>query len=349
MKEVQSYFFSKTQEQFNSIKFIKTHGLNGIFENRLDYPFREFLKSSIKKQKINYFFSGMDNYFNLIIQIVMIFIGGTSIIRDKMTIGEFTILNSYITMAMNVIRYYYNLGKSVQTSLTSLDRLNEILDIEIESNGSIQERNIKYVQLKNISIQFDNKVIIKNFSYMFEKGKIYALTGHNGAGKTTLLYTILGMYNDCIKGNVTINNIPIEKLDMINVRKNLIGYVEQSPIIFSGTIKDNISLFHLNSIGGYQTFELEKEFDLGSAILKEKEFIDNGDLLSGGEKLKISLIRTLSKAPSLILLDEPTSMLDKKSINVLIKVLQKIKRERIIIIVTHDLKLIDIVDNVIEL
>jgi ATP-binding cassette subfamily C protein len=346
LKEKQNQYYAKTYEQFINIKFVKTQGLNGIFEHRIDNPFKHYLNAFISKQKIGYLFSGMDTFFTLLIQIIMIFFGGRTIISGKMTIGEFTIISSYITMAFVSIKFFYNLGQNIQTTLTSLNRLNEILDIKPEQNGSIKENNIYNISLKDYSVRFENTDIINHFNYNFTRGKIYSIIGNNGAGKTTLLLSLLGMYNTDKRGEVLINGLPLINFDMIYMRRKAIGYAEQDPTVVAGTVLENLLLSSENET---TLSEIENELINMEKLSKNKIILGSGTTLSGGEKLKISLARVLHKTRDLILLDEPSSMLDSKSVEILINELIKIKQDRIIIIVTHDNRLVSISDEIINM
>lgn len=347
-KEQQNKYFAKTHEQYSNVTFVKMQGLNELFIKRLDEPFIDLLKSTINNQKISYLYNGIDIFLYFIMQVTMIILGGNAIMNGQMTIGDFTIINSYLIMSINVIKYFYNLGKYTQDTLVSLDRINEILNILIENNGDIKEENINSIKLCNLSFGYTDDVLLKNLNIEFEKGKVYSIIGLNGTGKSTLLHLLLGIYNSKFTGELLINNTPIHEYDTIYLRMKAIGYLEQNPCIISGSILNNICL---------DNNECEDEI-LSIMTMSGISIINNADChilnndadnLSGGEKLKLSLIRILKKNPSLLLLDEPSSMLDSSTVDVLVDYLNLIKSDKIIIVVTHDNKLISISDEVIEL
>ena len=175
-------------------------------------------------------------------------------------------------------------------------------------------------------------------NYVFNKGKIYVIIGKNGTGKTTLMYSILGMFDGKYRGDILFNNENILDVDMEYMRKNVIGYSEQLPVIFNGTVFDNIFLYGNKS----------KKSIMYNKLKLTNRLSHNGKNISGGEKLKISIERVFVKNSSIIILDEPSSMLDSASVTELTNILQDIKKDKIIIIVTHDKKIINIADKVID-
>ncbi|GFR34195.1 ATP-binding cassette domain-containing protein [Thermobrachium celere] len=142
---------------------------------------------------------------------------------------------------------------------------------------------------------------------------------------------------------------------MYNIRKYLIAVVEQEPTLLSSSIKNNI-LFGVsqNKIKNQDINYWFKKFNLYDFIIGLPNHYDynigeNSKNISGGQKQKLAIIRALLKRPQIIILDEPTSSLDKIGKNVLIEILQNIKKDRIIIIITHDNDIFKICDEVIEL
>lgn len=344
-KEEQNKFFAKTHEQYNYIKFVKMHGLNEVFIKRLEKPFTDLLKSTITNQKLNYLYNGIDVLLYFIMQMAMIFLGGNAILNGKMTIGDYTIIHSYLMMSINVVKYFYNLEKHIQNVLVSLDRINDIMNIPKENNGIIKENDIMSIKVNNLTFRYTDEVLINNLNVEFKKGKVYAIIGSNGIGKSTLLHILLGIYNSKIKGEILINNILIHDYDLIYLRMKAIGYLEQNPITISGSIIDNINLDKNLCID-----EIISTINMsGIYVTENTNLYDDAEYLSGGEKIKLSLIRIFSKNASLLLLDEPSSMLDSSSIDLLLNYINIIKKDKIIIIVTHDDKIISISDEIIDL
>lgn len=245
-----------------------------------------------------------------------------------------------------------NLGKSYQDALISYDRLEQILNEQKEMNGKIQINTIDSIELNNVSFSYDSyKNIINKFNYKFEKGKIYCIAGENGSGKSTLINLILGIFNDYYNGEIFYNSTEIKKLDMYYVRRKIIAICEQEPKLLNDSILNNITY-------GIDIYDYDEIIDLANKLnLHVQKFSQGLDTniyeaaknISGGEKLKISLIRTFLKKSDVIILDEPTSALDFNTIQKLGSFIQSIKKDKIIIIVTHNEEFLNIADDILHL
>lgn len=231
-----------------------------------------------------------------------------------------------------------NFGKHYQEALASYNRIEEILNIPCEKSGDILLDKIRTIELRNVSFKYGDKEVIKNFSYTFEKGNIYFLIGCNGIGKSTLLNLISGQHINEYTGSILFNDVNVCNLDICSLRKKAIGFSEQETILLADTVKNNLELFNKNDKNLNEYIE---QLDLLAYIRQ----LDNGirsiintqqNNISGGEKQKISIIRQLLQNPDVMLFDEPTSALEINSKANLMKILREIKKNKIVIIVTHD-------------
>ncbi len=175
--------------------------------------------------------------------------------------------------------------------------------------------------------------------------------GKNGVGKSTLLNLILGCYVDEMRGTIFIDGIDIRELDMIWLKRKVMGYSEQDTCLICGTINENLTLF------GNSGNDLEKYLDAFSfcngkvdkELLLDSQINVQQNNLSGGEKQKISIIRQLVLDPHVMIFDEPTANLESEGKKIFADILQRIKSNKIIIIVTHDPSLIGDEDVIIKM
>lgn len=265
-----------------------------------------------------------------------------------MTIGDFTIITAYFNMLLTCTSYFLNLGKEYQQAMVSYSRIREILNTPKEINGSLRINSIESIHLRNIKFSYEGKQIITNFNYTFKKGKIYCILGENGCGKSTLLDLMIGLnYN--YSGMIYYNNHNIKDIDMYYVRKKVIGITEQEPSLMNTTIDENIR-YGTEDISKHDINEWCKRFELEKFIKKlpnqlESYIVENSNNISGGEKQKLSLIRTLIKNTDVIIFDEPTSALDKRGVEIFKDIITDIKYNKIIIFITHNMELLDIADE----
>ena len=308
--------------------------------------------SLLRYTKVSYLFNSSNSMVTTIARVIIFFVGGMEIINGNLTIGDFTIISSYFTMMIGSVGYFLNLGKSYQDALVSYDRLRQILDEPQEINGTIRLESIETIELINVSFAYDNsKKIIHDFNYEFEKGKIYCIVGDNGTGKSTLINVILGILVNYYSGEIRYNSIEVKELDMYYIRRKIIGVTEQEPKLVNDTIINN--LIYGVEIYDYKTIDKLLK-DLNVNIDKFHEGLNTklneaSSNISGGEKLKIAIARTFLKDPDVIVLDEPTSALDVVSIEKLKSMLTALKKEKIILIVTHNQEFLNIADEVIDL
>lgn len=352
LKEKQAIYFGELYTQLSHIKRLKLNAMCVDYICRLNAPFKQMLESIFKYQKICYIFSGSVDIILAIANIFLFILGGQQVLEGKLSIGHFSIILSYFSGILNSTRFLFTLGKTIQDTMVSYKRLHDICSMPQSSRGDIIIDNLFEISLVNYSKWFGKTCVIDSFSAKFTKGNIYTIVGANGSGKSTLLNAILGLYVDESHGNLFYNEIPIESINMENVYKNLIGVVEQEPLLFNDTIEFNITLGDSSKIDRLQ--DLVNILSLSNYLSKLpnglQTFInENADNISGGEKQKICLLNILLKDPEVIVLDEPTSALDSNSIKNLKDYLLSIKKDKIIIIVTHDNHFVDISDKIITL
>ena len=218
-------------------------------------------------------------------------------------------------------------------------------DLFKKSKKNLKKANktiIKKIEFNSVGLNFINHknlnsdINLKNFNYIFEKNKIYGVYGESGVGKTSLLNLIAGFIRPN-KGKIKFNN-KIENSQQI-IKKFKIGYCSQSPTILNENILFNSTLKYQNSkkdetlVKNYlKIFNLHKFVGKKYFLINSTKTISN---MSGGEKQRIGFIRSLMNGPDLILLDEPTSALDKKNEKRILKFLKSIKKNKIIIVVSH--------------
>ena len=218
---------------------------------------------------------------------------------------------------------------------------------EIPGKTSYRGNLNKTLSVKNITFGFENKLFFENAEMDIDKNKITLISGPSGSGKSTLLNIILGLLNPK-EGQVLIDDKEIKEFDRDDLRKQ-IGLVTQENSLFDMTLRENLSLRNpgvLDSelIGFIKKFRLESIFD--GEINLDYRINESSSNLSGGEKQRICLIRELVAKPSILILDEFTSSLDKETLEIVISSISELKGSITIIIVSHQLEYLDLADKV---
>lgn len=215
--------------------------------------------------------------------------------------------------------------------------------MSLENNKDIQN-----IYVENLYYSYNNTNVFENLSMNINSNEITCIIGENGAGKSTLFNLLLGVLGK-YEGKILINNEIDIKLLKREDLLTIIGYCPQSPIIFNDSIKNNISMGKrinedkLKEYIGYLKFMEDKE-DNNLNI-----FLENSNSLSQGQAQKLNIIRALITEKPILLFDEPTASLDNKSKKLFLELINKLKKNKIILIISHDDFIIKNSDTIIKL
>jgi ABC-type bacteriocin/lantibiotic exporter with double-glycine peptidase domain len=340
-------------EAFRGIKIIKGFVSNEYATEIIQKDFFKLFKS-IKKTLI----SG-----NLMISSAIFFIGLTSLlvmwfgsnmaINNELTVGELTTFTMYLAFLIAPVYQITKITSQFTDANASIERINETLSLENE-NINIAQEKIELtgaIQFKNVSFQYGSKYVLENLNFNILPNSINAIVGKSGSGKTTLTELIASFYLPS-SGEILIDQHPLSSLNISHYRKQL-GFVFQETYLFNGTIKENILLS--NPFASDQ--ELNKAMDSANV----SEFLpdlpdgvntivgENGNKLSAGQKQRIAISRAFLTNPKILILDEVTSNLDAYNEQLITESIQKLIKNRTIIIIAHRLQTIKNADQIILL
>ena len=211
-------------------------------------------------------------------------------------------------------------------------------------------KNFNSLQFKNLNFSFGDKEILNNTNFSLKKNSITLLYGRSGIGKTTVLDIIIG-FQKPKTGLVLLNNKDLNLYNIISYRKK-ISYVTQDQIVFNYSILRNITLgrkFSNKEINNAIKFSDCSSF-VNKLPKKLNTLIGEGGVqLSGGQKQRLSLARAILQKPELLILDEPTSGIDSKNKEIILKTLKKLSKKITTIIVSHDNSVLNYADNIYKL
>ena len=219
------------------------------------------------------------------------------------------------------------------------------------NNKKILENNCDNILLsiKNASYRYSDA--LKDVSYDFEKGKIYAIRGRSGTGKTTLLSLISGLER-CTEGSIIFDGKDLKDINLDFYRSHEIGIVFQSyNLLPFMTASENIIL-SMDASGVKIDNKKEEALKLMKSVGLKESYADRKVLrISGGEQQRVAIARSLSYNPKMIVADEPTGNLDKQTEREILEIFKKLAHEdgKCVIIVTHSLNVCEMVDQVYDL
>lgn len=217
----------------------------------------------------------------------------------------------------------------------------KILQINSVS-GEVKFNNVTFVYPSR-----PNQVVLKNFNLTLPPGKMVALCGSSGGGKSTVA-ALLERFYDVSKGSITIDGIDIKELDPSWLRRNVIGYIDQEPVLFATSIMENIRYGRPNATDS-EVIEAAKLANAHNFICHFNDGYDTvlgerGATISGGQKQRIAIARAMLKDPKILILDEATSALDAESEKIVQEALDYAVKGRTVLVIAHRLSTIQNAD-----
>ena len=305
-------------ESLKGIETIKVHAAEEKSIEKLENEYIRNLRIAFKEGVLSNIQGSISGVVSSVGNLVLMYIGARMIMNGDITLGSLMAFSTLSGYFMDPIGRLIGLQLSIQEASISLKRISEIYEVEKEQEDSeIDKIKIEKldgdIELNNITFRYGSRSpVLNNINIKIPQGKKVALVGESGSGKTTISKLLLKYYTP-EEGKININGYNIEELDLYNLREN-ISYVPQNVELFSGSIRENITLGKANAsyeeIKGACENAGCKEF-IEKLPGKYDTFLEEaGGGLSGGEKQRIAMARALIKKPSFLILDEATSNLD---------------------------------------
>ena len=308
----QSEYTARTSEYFNGYETIKVFGLEKFISKVFYNNSKNVYDKGLAYQKryslvtmISYFFGGFTFLGGFVC-------GGYLAYKGFITLGQMIVcvqLTNHIVNPLMFAIESYGKFKSVDKILNKIE--NTLISEENVETTEIKDFNNK-ISLNDVSFKYDDKKVLENITFDFEKGKKYALVGLSGSGKSTLM-KLISKRIKANEGKICIDGTDLDEISRNSII-NLISTINQNVFLFKGSIYDNITLFS-KDYSEEQVKDVILKAELGKYLdrLYDKELIsENANNLSGGEKQRISIARSLIKDTKIILADEILSSLDNE-------------------------------------
>ncbi|WP_372647967.1 ABC transporter ATP-binding protein [Draconibacterium sp.] len=288
-------------------------------------------------------------FLGTIVIVVVLWYGGRIILGgndSSLTAAEFIGYMVFFYGIINPAKAFSTALYSVEKGLASMQRIDHVLAAEVTIVDKKDAKNIesfeKDIVYKNVTFAYNKAEVLSNVSLNIPKGTTVALVGSSGSGKTTMV-DLLPRFWDITSGNIEVDGTDIRDLKLKSLR-SLIGNVNQEPILFNDTIRNNIA-FGIDNVSDEAVIQAAKianahDFILGTENGYDTIIGDRGDKLSGGQKQRLSIARAILRNPPILILDEATSALDTESEKLVQEALENLMKNRTSLVIAHRLSTI---------
>ena len=341
-------------ESLNGIQTVKAYNAERKANRETEIKFVKLLRSIFDLTWVSNLQSSLKIFVELVGGVIILWVGGVSVINGKMTIGALITFNSLLAYFLDPVKNLINLQPQMQTAVVAAERLGEILDLEPEKTESEHRKMSPEslsgdIEINNLSFRYGTrKLVLEDINLRIEKGQKIAFVGDSGSGKTTLSKLLLHLYSP-ETGNILINGNNMEDIQLECLRERIV-YIPQETFLFSGSIFENLTL-GLDNATMDDIIEASKmaqahDFINELPLRYETRLEENGTNLSGGQRQRLAIARAMLKQPDILILDEATSNLDAITERTLDRTIHEFAKDMTAIFIAHRLSTIKNCDKI---
>ncbi|EGV65436.1 hypothetical protein CANTEDRAFT_102685 [Yamadazyma tenuis ATCC 10573] len=352
-----------TEEKLNGLKTIQSYARQNLVVHGYNKEVRNLFNTSMRENKLSAIYFSTNSLIGNMMIIGLLFVGTRLISLGNLTIGDLSSFMMYAAYTGGSVFGLGNFYTELMKAIGAADRVFELTRSEPKIKTTIGKKVDDLegdIEFKKIEFSYPSRPKSKvfrssNLNLTIKKGENVCFVGPSGSGKSTIAQLLLRFY-DPNKGSILINGHDIKDLNL-NFYRSKIGYVQQEPLLFSGTLRENITFGkdHCTEQEIETAIRLSNAYGFINMFPKGLDTLvgpsSSGAQLSGGQKQRISLARTLIKNPHILVLDEATSALDSISEELVMRNLKRVTAENgyTMISIAHRLSTIKNSDRIIVL
>ncbi|MEJ5257681.1 MAG: ABC transporter ATP-binding protein [Fervidobacterium sp.] len=314
---------------------------------------KELYKARMNQLYVFGIFRPLINFLYYLTLSLIIWFGSKYILGKILNFGDLYAFVAYIDTFMRPIEDLSEKYDIIQNTLASGEKIFALLDEpqEDQGNGS-GKQNVEngFIDFENVWFSYDNKRwILQDVNLSFRPGELVAIVGETGAGKTTIMNLINGMYRPQ-QGKILIDGFPLEDYNIHTLRRQ-VSAVPQDVVLFSGTLLDNIRLFHeeiseeevLEALQKVRALDIIKRLPKGIYT----EIVERGKGISAGERQLIALARSVLFGAKIFILDEATSNIDVETEHKIQEAVRELSKDNTVIMIAHRLSTVVEADRIV--
>ena len=344
---------TKSLDSLINYETVKHFNNEQIEEERFDEAMSGFEKAASKVLTSLAFLNfGQTAIFTIGLTICML-MSGIEVSKGNQTIGDFVLVNALLMQLSIPLNFFGFIYREISQGMIDLRSLFSVLKIEPEIKDKKNAIDMSFfkadIEFKNVSFSYDKKrIVLEKINFKIPSGSSIAIVGPTGAGKSTISRLLFRFY-DVASGSILVNGNDIRDITQVSLRKN-IGVVPQDTVLFNDTIHYNLSYGKINA-DEKEIWEVSRRSKLSELIKTLPDGMstvvgERGLKLSGGEKQRVAIARTLLKNPPILILDEATSSLDTLTEKEIKVSLNNLAKKRTSIIIAHRLSTIVDADKI---
>ncbi|MDG0790465.1 ABC transporter ATP-binding protein/permease [Cohnella ginsengisoli] len=352
-KQIES-MSGQVSEMVGMMPVTRAHGLQETEINKIDSTLSKLRSKGYRLDIVEAYFGSAAWVTFQTFQVLCLAFTVLLAFRGEIQVGDIVLYQSYFAMILGAITQLINIYPNIAKGFESIYSVTEILlsqdTEEYRGHRKLEEVRGEF-DFRNVNFGYpgSDRHVLNGFNLQVKAGECIALVGASGAGKSTVLNLAIGFSRPTF-GEVAIDGVPMDELDMTSYRSR-IAVVHQSTVLFSGTIRENIT-YGLPSVSEERLEEVIRMTYLQDVIAQLPQGLDtavgeHGGKLSGGQRQRIAIARALVRDPKIILLDEATSALDNESEYFVQQAMQKLIQNRTTFIVAHRLSTIRDADRIV--
>jgi len=345
-------------EVISGIQTVKAQNVEMVSRWKWQDFYAKYISRTFDKTITGTFLNETSQVLQKLSQLLVLWVGATMVLKSELTLGQliaFRIISGYVTQPLLRLS---SIWQSIQELRVSFERLADVVDTPEESNAA-DKANIPLpaiegkVVFEDVSFSFvpGGVEVLSSINLSVEPGTFVGVVGQSGSGKSTLMKLLPRLYEPT-KGRILVDQFDIAKVELYSLRRQ-IGIVPQEPLLFSGTISDNIALTNPDAssdeIVAAARTAAAHEFIMELPAGYSTPVGERGASLSGGQRQRIAIARTLLAKPRLMVMDEATSALDYEAERQVCDNMRESMRHCTVFFITHRLSTIRRADRIVML
>ncbi len=356
VKELESKLLERLYETFGAIRLVKSF-------SREQHELSRYTESGERTMKARIAVTWQSSLFSVVVSTItilgtalVVIVGGSFVLSKRLTIGELYVVINYLGAVYGPLSAIAHTTGQLQGALAGARRVRAMFALTPETEdepGAVDADAIRGdITFESVGFTYPNgKEVLQGIDFEARPGQMVALVGLTGAGKTTLVSLIPRFYQATV-GHVLVDGVDVRRYRVLSLRER-IAIVLQDPVLFSGTIADNIRYGRLDAT--------REEIEAAARAAHAHDFISRlphgydteiaeaGGSLSGGERQRLSIARAVLKNAPILILDEPTSSLDAISEEIVFAALRQLRAGRTTIVIAHRLSTVRDADCILVL